>query len=246
MWIVLEGIDGSGKTTLGKRLTQTLNSMKDPGNHDSNQGGNTVLNDSLSPSNYLYISEPSDSDSGKKIREILGGKETFPGDKNMLELFFTDRLHNISVNIKPTLTKNKHVIQDRYFFSTAAYQGKDSEQAIEILESYLEDARFLLPNHVFFLDLKPEQALERINFRLDKQKQQREIFESEEKLLRTYENYLEVFRIYKNFILSQKTQSKFGVGESHKTSLKNLVFLDGNLSTEQLEKQILQTVFAQE
>ncbi|XDD47654.1 dTMP kinase [Leptospira sp. WS39.C2] len=164
-FFVFEGIDGSGKTTVSKRVSEILNSKSIPN---------------------LWHREPTDSDFGRKIREFLQGKIKL-NQEEQLKLFLQDRELSVKNTILPTLKDGKSVIQDRYYFSTAAYQGKDEEHAADIL--YMnEDKGFPEPNRVYFLDLSPEEALERRNTRGGIT----EAFDEQSEQTRIYQNYLAI------------------------------------------------------
>ncbi|TGM43112.1 dTMP kinase [Leptospira levettii] len=164
-FFVFEGIDGSGKTTVSKRVSE-------------------ILNEKLFPN--VWHREPTDSVFGQKIREFLQGKIKLTQEEQ-LKLFLQDRELSVQDIILPTLKNGKSIVQDRYYFSTAAYQGRDEEHAADIL--YMnEDKGFPEPNYVYFLDLSPEEALERRNTRGGKQ----EVFDESSEQTRIYQNYLAI------------------------------------------------------
>ncbi|MCW7508507.1 dTMP kinase [Leptospira levettii] len=164
-FFVFEGIDGSGKTTVSKRVSE-------------------ILNEKLFPN--VWHREPTDSVFGQKIREFLQGKIKL-NQEEQLKLFLQDRELSVQDIILPTLKNGKSIVQDRYYFSTAAYQGRDEEHAADIL--YMnEDKGFPEPNYVYFLDLSPEEALERRNTRGGKQ----EVFDESSEQTRIYQNYLAI------------------------------------------------------
>ena len=100
-FIVFEGIDGSGKTTLSKMLYDYLK-KKD--------------------FDVVWLMEPSASKWGEKIREIARSRDNIPISEE-LNYFIEDRKWDVKHNINPALKKNQVVILDRYYFSTACYQG---------------------------------------------------------------------------------------------------------------------------
>ncbi|TGL72252.1 dTMP kinase [Leptospira jelokensis] len=164
-FFVFEGIDGSGKTTVSKKVSEILNSKSIP---------------------TEWHREPTESVHGKKIREFLQGKIKLNQDEQ-LKLFLLDREVSVNETILPTLKNGNSIVQDRYYFSTAAYQGKDEEHAADIL--YMnEDKGFPEPNRVYFLDLSPEEALERRNSRGGN----KEAFDDEGEQTRIYQNYLAI------------------------------------------------------
>lgn len=100
--IVIEGIDGAGKSTQAKALVSFLK-------------GKGI--------DALYLFEPTSGKYGSKIREMAdaGERETAPDEE--YRLFLMDRKENVEENILPALEENKVVVEDRYYFSTMAYQG---------------------------------------------------------------------------------------------------------------------------
>lgn len=100
--IALEGIDGSGKTTLAKNLASML----------QKSGHETVL-----------TKEPGDTPVGKTIRLIINeSKEDIVPVTEFL-LFSADRAQHIQQVVKPALNAGKIVISDRMADSSLAYQG---------------------------------------------------------------------------------------------------------------------------
>jgi len=100
MFIVVEGMDGSGKTTLIHSLFADL--IKEIKNQ-----------------NIFLTKEPSDSFYGRllKNQKIKFTKE------QVLEYFIQDRQYHLRDEIKPILKQNKIILCDRYYYSTIAYQG---------------------------------------------------------------------------------------------------------------------------
>lgn len=163
--IVLEGIDGSGKTTIAKRLKEYL----------VNSGFNVIL-----------LREPSDSEYGKKIREIAENKSKIPIEEE-LNYFVMDRKWNVENNILPNLSQNKVIILDRYFFSTACYQGArglDMEEILKINREFAPE-----PDYVFIIDVDVNTALSRINKNREKTVK---LFEKEDFLKKVRKNYLKL------------------------------------------------------
>jgi dTMP kinase len=142
--IVLDGIDGTGKTTQAKRLLATL----------QKRGLDAV-----------YFREPSDSRYGLAIKK----KATIAGSltpEEELDLFQKDRKENVEHNLKPALHQNKVIILDRYYFSTIAYQGARGFNPESIRR---RNESFAVPaDLVFILDVTPIKGLDRISIGRDK------------------------------------------------------------------------------
>jgi dTMP kinase len=136
MLIAIEGIDGSGKTTIAKFLAEELR----------RRGYDVVV-----------FKEPTNSEYGRKIRQILKNRCVNPEEE--LELFIRDREFDVRENILPALKEGKIVVMDRYYYSTVAYQG-----ALGIDVDYIMklNEKFPKPDLVIILDVSPETALKRI------------------------------------------------------------------------------------
>ena len=148
MFIVMEGIDGAGKSTQAKMLADWF----------KNRGYEVVL-----------TKEPTDTAFGKLIRRLVltGGKEgIIDGARISHEaealLFAADRAEHVNKLIGPSLKSGKVVISDRYFYSSLAYQwarGLDLEWLIDL-------NRFAIrPDLVILLDLPVKESMKRINGR---------------------------------------------------------------------------------
>jgi dTMP kinase len=141
-FISLEGFEGSGKTTVARKLYHII--LKN--------GFNTIL-----------TKEPGGTLAGDKIREILLERESEGlGYKAELLLFAASRSENVRVNIYPALEKGFIVISDRYFDSTTVYQGFGrgiDRKVIAYLNHFaVED---VIPDVTFFLDVDTEIGLQR-------------------------------------------------------------------------------------
>ena len=137
--IVFEGIDGTGKSTQCGLLEQSLNEMQVPN---------------------IALAEPTRGVWGMKIRRLLseGRKNISPQEE--LSWFVNDRKEDIETNIMPALQENKVVIMDRYYFSTAAYQGALGLDPDQIRQ---ENEKFApIPDRVLIFLSSAEKCLERI------------------------------------------------------------------------------------
>jgi dTMP kinase len=162
--IVLEGIDGSGKSTLAARLSRSLR---------EEAGADAVLR-----------REPTDGPAGQELRRIIteGRKGIAPEAETAL--FIEDRRQHVARGIGPDLAAGRVVILDRYYLSTAAYQGAlgmDPEAILAENESFAPR-----PDLAFLLDLPVDTALERITGRGE----QRSTFEKRAYLEKVRELFL--------------------------------------------------------
>jgi len=140
MFIVIDGPDGSGKTTLAKNVVKTLSKLGYPA---------------------IYTKEPMDSKYGRRIREMLRDKDTDP--LKMFNLFVKDRIQHIKY-IKDWISDGKIVVCDRYKYSTFCYQ---SLQGID-RELMVINNDLLSPDITFILYSAPQILLDRITARNDK------------------------------------------------------------------------------
>lgn len=140
---VVEGIDGSGKSTLVARLAE----------HCVKQGLECVVS-----------REPTNGKWGSLLRQSAQGSRLQLAEE--LELFMKDRVEHVEQVINPALAAGKIVILDRYYFSTAAYQGARGADPEAILEA---NERFApVPDLVLLLDVSPRVGGGRITHRGDK------------------------------------------------------------------------------
>ena len=137
--IAFEGIDGTGKSTQCRMLSELLTKMK-------------ISN--------IVIAEPTKGKWGMKIRKLLleGRKGISPEEE--LEWFINDRKEDVEINIQPALNAGKVVLMDRYYFSTASYQGAlgfDPQKIKADNEKFAPQ-----PDRVLIFHNPPEKSLERI------------------------------------------------------------------------------------
>lgn len=159
--IVLEGIDGTGKSTQAKRLGEWFTS----------QGREVVLS-----------REPTSGPWGAKVRETAATGRLSPEDE--LQYFLNDRLQHVEELIAPSLAAGKVVILDRYYFSTMAYQGARGFDPAEIRRR--NEAFAPVPDLLLIMNLDVDTSLERIGARGDIANE----FEKRENLERCREIFL--------------------------------------------------------
>src|SRR5512137_250225 len=99
--IVLEGIDGSGKTTQAQALLRRLR----------RRGRRAV-----------FFREPTRGRWGREIKRLAARADSLTPEEE-LKLFVEDRRENVEKNLRPALAAGKVIVLDRYYFSTIAYQG---------------------------------------------------------------------------------------------------------------------------
>lgn len=142
MLIAIEGIDGSGKSTIANYLKEEL----------EKEGFRVVV-----------FKEPTNSIYGQKIRQSFNNR--LDAHKE-LELFLLDRKHDVERNILPALKKGYIIVMDRYYYSTIAYQGARGIDIDKIKK--MNEKIAPKPDLVIILDVKPEIGIRRIKERGDK------------------------------------------------------------------------------
>ncbi len=135
--IVFEGIDGTGKSTQVERVGQYL---------------------LANGSDVIITREPTDGTYGKKIRQLYLNRENVSKTEE-LELFLADRREHVQTVLLPALQAGKIVLCDRYYLSTAAYQGANGFDPQEILR--LNDFA-PVPDIAFIFEVSVETSLHRI------------------------------------------------------------------------------------
>jgi dTMP kinase len=161
LFIVLEGIDGTGKSTQASLLAEWFRA----------QGREVVAS-----------REPTDGPWGRQIRATAATGRLDPEEE--LELFLKDRREHVEQLIAPALAAGKVVILDRYYFSTMAYQGSRGFDPVQIRAR--NEAFAPQPDLLVILDLDVDRALERIGARGDTANE----FEKRDALARCREIFL--------------------------------------------------------
>ena len=188
VFICIEGIDGSGKTTQAHRLVKTL----------KKKGYDAV-----------YTTEPSKGIFGKIIRKhILQGNNRVPTVVEAM-LFAADRVNHVDNEIKLLLKAKKIVICDRYVYSSIAYQGASNLNQEWIKEI---NRHAIKPDLAIYIDVPPETVINRIKRRksvmetLQTQKNVRKLYlklVEEKQLVMVYGNasIREVAKTIENMVL---------------------------------------------
>jgi len=147
MFIVFEGIDGSGKTTVAKLVHEVLSAEM--------------------PGKVVLTAEPTDSFIGMAVRQANEGRAD-----EMAEalLFVADRAEHTR-QIRSWLSQGKIVLSDRYYASTIAYQGAllkgrmgGAKRAVEWLKSMNEPV-IVHPDLTLLLTISVSVAIKRLGSR---------------------------------------------------------------------------------
>jgi len=137
LFIVFEGTDGTGKSTQIDLLDKYLQQNEYP---------------------VVTTREPTDGKYGQIIRKLYSDRAKYSPEEE-LQLFLEDRREHVNTLIVPALNEGKIILCDRYFLSTAAYQGAIGFDPEEILQ---RNAFAPPPDIAFLLQMPLEEALSRI------------------------------------------------------------------------------------
>lgn len=149
-YIVIEGLEGAGKTTARQLVVETLQSA---GIHD-----------------MVFTREPGGTILAEKLRSLVldiqsTGDEVI-NDKAEVLMFYAARVQLVETVIKPALARGQWVIGDRHDLSTQAYQGGgrgiDRTMLAMLRDAVLGDFR---PDLTLYLDVTPEVGLQRARAR---------------------------------------------------------------------------------
>ncbi len=148
-FIVVEGIDGSGKSTM---VSHVANELRRRGRQ------------------VLRTREPGGTAISEQIRALLLDAKNFAMVPfTELFLYMASRAQLVDEVIRPSLAKGIDVVCDRYYYSTAAYQGAAGKVGIDTVIAMAEKiAKFQKPDVVVLLDLNPELARSRDGIRNDR------------------------------------------------------------------------------
>lgn len=144
-FIVFEGCEGSGKTTIINMLSTYL-ALND-------QAGKTV-----------FTREPGGTKISEQIREVILSKDNTEMDPTVEALLYVAaRMQHVTEKIIPELEKGNTVICDRFIDSSIAYQGFARGLGIEKIQDLNQPILEMCnPDLVIFLDCSPEKGLGRI------------------------------------------------------------------------------------
>lgn len=173
-FIVFEGIDGSGKGTQLSHLAAQLDRLSLP---------------------YERTCEPTGSAIGSLVRDVLTGRVR-TDNLAVAALFAADRLDHIldsNIGLLARLSAGTNVLCDRYYFSSYAYHSVDVPMDW-VITTNEQAAKLLRPTVTVFIDIPAEEAMRRIHAG----RTSTELFENEERLRKTRENYFTAFERMKD------------------------------------------------
>ena len=166
-FIVFEGIDGSGKSTISQMLYEKMREVD---------------------ADVYRTFEPTDSPIGSVIKNILN-KRIVSDDKTIAALFLADRLDHILnpvTGMMQYLEKGTHVISDRYYYSSYAYHVPMLSMDW-VINANKACADILRPDVVFYLKISAKESMRRINA----SRKFTDLFETHEKMEKVIVNYNE-------------------------------------------------------
>ena len=171
-FIVVEGLDGSGKSVQIDLLVEYLKNKN---------------------KEVIVTKEPTiESEAGRKIKQALR-KEITVEPMELQKLYVQDRKEHLENKVIPALKQGKFVVSSRYAFSTFAYghsDGLDVDLFVKINDN------FLLPDLTIIVDVSPESCVKRIEGRGE----EKELFEQKEKLTRVNEVYKKIPEMFGNVV----------------------------------------------
>lgn len=179
LFIAIEGPDGSGKSTIVKKISEMLN---------------------IDKINHITTREPGGIDIAEQIRNvILNPDNTAMDAKTEALLYAASRRQHLVEKVIPALDANKIVLCERFVESSLAYQGHGRNLGIDEVFSINKFAiDNVMPDLTIFLDVIPNVGLSRINNRLSLDRLDLETIDFHE---RVYEGYEIVKTMFKDRII---------------------------------------------
>ncbi len=164
-FITLEGIEGSGKTSSLKSITDLLDKKN---------------------ISYVVTREPGGSSIGKELRAILLDPETEISPEVELMLMLSDRKDHVEKIILPNLEKGNWVVSDRFMDSSIAYQGGGRQLGKKLIISVAEYLNLPQPDLTLLFDLPVEISLSRVKARGELDRFEKEELEFHKRIRNTY------------------------------------------------------------
>ena len=164
-FITLEGIEGSGKTSSLKSITDLLDKKN---------------------ISYVVTREPGGSSIGKELRAILLDPETEISPEVELLLMLSDRKDHVEKIILPNLENGNWVVSDRFMDSSIAYQGGGRQLGKKLIISLSEYLNLPQPDLTLLFDLPVETSLSRVKARGELDRFEKEELEFHKRIRNTY------------------------------------------------------------
>ena len=170
-FITLEGIEGSGKTSSIKSITDLLDSKR---------------------ISYVVTREPGGSSIGSELRSILLDPKTEISSEVELLLMLADRKDHVEKVILPNLETGNWVISDRFLDSSIAYQGGGRKLDKKMIDSFSKNLNLPNPDLTLLFDVPVETSLSRVKARGELDRFEQEKLDFHNKINRIREAYLEL------------------------------------------------------
>lgn len=164
-FITLEGIEGSGKTSSLKSITDFLDKKN---------------------ISYIVTREPGGSSIGKELRAILLDPDTEISPEVELMLMLSDRKDHVEKIILPNLEKGNWVVSDRFMDSSIAYQGGGRQLDKKLIISLTDYLNLPQPDLTLLFDLPVEISLSRVKARGELDRFEKEELEFHKRIRNTY------------------------------------------------------------
>jgi len=194
-FIVIEGLDGSGKSS---QVDLVIDLLKKNGKE------------------VVVTKEPTmDSEAGRKVKQVLR-KEIVVEPLELQKLYVQDRKEHLENKVIPALKEGRFVVSSRYAFSTFAY-GYSDGLSVDLLVKMNE--QFLLPDLTIIIDVSPASCVERIESRGESV----EFFEKLEKLTKANEIYKKTSDMFKNVVIINGERPIQEVFEDVKKEVSKLI-----------------------
>jgi dTMP kinase len=205
MLIMIDGIDGSGKSTVVQAFKEYLanegNAIFDLKNYWKEQGRYPELSE-IKSYDFIFSCEPTRVGIGQVIRdELIKQGNNYP-TRAIAEAFSLDRLVLYNKIIIPLLLTEKTIIQDRGISTSLAYQPSKT-LSLKNIKNLVGNKLALKyrPDHLILLDIDPKLALQRLDNR--NKKKDNAIFEQlnyQKKNAKKFKS-----KEFQNIFLKQKT-----------------------------------------
>jgi len=144
-YLAVEGIDGSGKSTVTRALVETLQARGVP---------------------VVAVREPGGTPAGEAIRSIVLGRGFQLDDWTEALLFAAARAQLAADVVAPALDRGDLVVSDRCYFSSLAYQGAGRGLGVDVVRAVNEAGlRGVVPDLIVLLRIEAERGLARENER---------------------------------------------------------------------------------
>jgi len=144
-FIVFEGLDGAGKSTLMKKVEGFLSTQSQKS---------------------IFVRDPGTTSLGEKLRQLILDPNEKPIPKTEILMYQAARAQLVGEIIKPKLQKGEWVLSDRFYSSTLAFQGQArglERDDIHWLNNFASAG--LKPDAVVFIDIPVEESQRRLNKR---------------------------------------------------------------------------------